>query len=60
MDAEVDLCSDGKEYYLQARLNINIRGLDREVAQQLVDIADQTCPCSKAIRGNVNAEINLL
>jgi Ohr subfamily peroxiredoxin len=60
IDAEVDLCSDGKEYSLQARLNISIPGLDREVAQQLVDIAHQTCPYSKAIRGNVNVEINLL
>lgn len=60
IDAEVDLCTDGKEYSLQARLNISIPGLDREVAQQLVDAAHQTCPYSKAIRGNVNVEINLL
>jgi lipoyl-dependent peroxiredoxin len=32
----------------------------REVAQALVDEADQTCPYSKAIRGNVDVEINLV
>lgn len=60
IDAEVDLCSDKGEYFLQARLNISLPGLDREAAKQLVEFAEQNCPYSKAIRGNVNAEINLL
>jgi len=45
---------------LQARLNISIPDVDREIAQQLVDAAHQTCPYSKAIRGNVDVEINLI
>lgn len=60
IDAEVDLLADGGDYSLQARLNINIPGVDREIAQQLVDAAQETCPYSKAIKGNVNVEYNLL
>jgi lipoyl-dependent peroxiredoxin len=60
IDAEVDLCVDGKEYSLQARLNISLPGLDRDLAQELIDLADEACPYSKAIRGNVNVEINLV
>lgn len=60
IDAEVDLCSEKGEYFLQARLNISLRGLDKDVAQKLIEYAHQTCPYSKAIRGNVNVEINLV
>ncbi len=60
IDAEVDLTLGEGGYALQARLNVSLPGLDREVAQALVDEAEQTCPYSKAIRGNVNVEINLV
>ena len=60
IDAEVDLLLNEGEYSLQARLNVNLPGLDRDVAQALVDAAHQTCPYSKATRGNINAAINLV
>jgi organic hydroperoxide reductase OsmC/OhrA len=47
-------------YYLSARLNVSLPGLDREVAQALADAAHQTCPYSKATRGNINVVINLI
>ena len=53
IDAEVDLCLTGAEFSLQARLNVNLPGLSQEVAQQLVDLSHETCPYSKAIKGNV-------
>lgn len=60
IDAEVDLCNIDGEYFLQARLNITIPGVERQVAQAIVDSAHQTCPYSKAIRGNVPVTINLV
>ena len=60
IDAEVDLCLLDGAYSLQARLNVSLPGLAREVAQALTDAAHQTCPYSKAIRGNVDVVINLL
>ena len=59
IDAEVDLCLTDGAFFLQARLNISLPGLERVVAQALADAAHQTCPYSKAIRGNVDVEINL-
>jgi lipoyl-dependent peroxiredoxin len=44
MDAEVDLWMTGGAYSLQARLNVSLPGVEREVAQALVDAAHQTCP----------------
>lgn len=60
IDAEVDLCSDEAGYFLQARLNVSLPGLERDVARQVVDLAHQTCPYSKAIEGNVKVEYNIV
>lgn len=60
IDAEIDLVADKGAYSLKARLNISLPGLDAEVAKQLVNEAQQTCPYSKAIKGNVDVEYNLV
>jgi osmotically inducible protein OsmC len=60
IDAEVDLNVDDGAYFLRARLNVSLPGVDREVARSLTDEAHQTCPYSKAIRGNVDVVINLI
>src|SRR5215208_1490979 len=60
VDAEVDLGTNDGGYLLRARLNVSLPGLDREVAQEIVDAAHQICPYSKATRGNIDAQINLL
>jgi Ohr subfamily peroxiredoxin len=60
IDAEVDLGATGDAYFLQARLNVALPGLDRDVAQQIIDAAHQTCPYSKATRGNIDVTITLV
>lgn len=60
VDAEIDLRHGERGYVLQARLNVALPGLDRETARALVDAAHQTCPYSKATRGNIEVEINLV
>lgn len=60
IDAEVDLALVDGAYFLQARLNISLPGIERETAQALADAAHQTCPYSKAIRGNVDVVINVI
>jgi lipoyl-dependent peroxiredoxin len=60
IDAEVDLNQGESGYFLSARLNVSAPGLAREVAQALVDEAHQTCPYSKAMRGNVEVMTTLV
>ncbi len=60
IDAEVDLGVTGDRYFLRARLNITLLGLERSVAHAIVDAAHQTCPYSKAVRGNIEVAINLV
>jgi Ohr subfamily peroxiredoxin len=59
VDAEVDLCLWGDGYSLQARLNVSVPGLSRDIAQALIDAAHQTCPYSKALQGNVPVQLTL-
>ena len=60
VDAEVDLGTTGGAYFLQARLNVRLPGLEREVAQALVDGAHETCPYTKATRDNISVVTNLI
>ena len=60
VDAEVDLCLTGGDYSLKGRLNVSLPGVEREVAQALVDAAHQTCPYSKATRGDIDVAINVV
>ena len=61
IDAEVDLHSSEQDgYYISARLNITLPGLEREKALALVEAGHQICPYSKATRGNIGLEINVL
>ena len=60
VDAEVDLCKDEGGYFLQARLNVSLPGLDREVAQSLLEAAEKTCPYSKALHNSISIETRLV
>ncbi len=59
IDAEVDLILTGDAYSLQARLNVSLPDLPREIAQSLVDAAHQTCPYSKALRDSIPVVVSL-
>ncbi|KJZ63816.1 organic hydroperoxide resistance protein [Pseudomonas fluorescens] len=60
VDAEVDLGKTEDVFFLQARLNVSLPGLDPAVARAVVDGAHQRCPYSKATRGNIDVTINLV
>ncbi|WP_440409122.1 organic hydroperoxide resistance protein [Neorhizobium petrolearium] len=59
VDAEVDLGMTDGAYFLQARLNVSLPGLEAELARALVEEAHETCPYSKATRGNIHVELNV-
>jgi Ohr subfamily peroxiredoxin len=60
VDAEIDLGKSENAFFLQARLNVSLPGLDPTIARKVVELAHQTCPYSKATRGNIDVEINLI
>ncbi|PTR01395.1 Ohr subfamily peroxiredoxin [Mucilaginibacter yixingensis] len=59
VDAEVDLGTNENGFLLQARLHVNLPGLSADEAKAIVEAAHNTCPYSKATRGNINITISV-
>ncbi|MBD9630061.1 MULTISPECIES: organic hydroperoxide resistance protein [Pseudomonadaceae] len=59
VDAEVELVHGEQGFFLRAHLAVHLPGLDPELAQRLLDAAQQSCPYSKALRGNVAVTLSL-
>ncbi len=59
IEADVSLgkTAGGAHYALAARLNISLPGLDDAQKRQLVEAAHDTCPYSRATRGNIDVEL---
>ncbi len=60
IDTEVDLVTDSGQYFIQARLNVSLPGIDPATARELVEGAHEICPYSKATRGNINVTLNVI
>ena len=60
VDMEVDLVNADDGFFLRARLNVTLPGVDRETAQRIVDGAHQLCPYSKATRGNIDVTLAVI
>ncbi|ASY71922.1 peroxiredoxin [Sinorhizobium fredii USDA 205] len=60
VDAEIDLNVDDGSYFLRARLNVSVPGIERELAEEIIEAAHDICPYSKATRGNIDVATNLL
>src|SRR5690348_2004977 len=52
VDAEIDLNRGGDGFFLRARLNVSLPGVDRAAAETLAEAAHGICPYSKALHGN--------
>jgi len=59
VDAEIDLVNGAGAFLLQARLAVSLPGIDRDVAQELIDAAHAVCPYSKAVHGNIDVVTTL-
>ena len=60
VDAEIKLNLADGAFFLSARLDVSLPGLDREVAEELIHAAHGICPYSKATHGNIAVETNLV
>jgi lipoyl-dependent peroxiredoxin len=58
IDTEVDLCTNDDGYFLKARHNVSLPGLDHQTAQAIVDAGEKLCPYTKATQGNIAVEFN--
>jgi Ohr subfamily peroxiredoxin len=59
IDASVDIGPIPQGFGIAVRMKIDLPGLDRAVAQDLVNAAHQVCPYSNATRGNIDVDLTL-
>lgn len=57
--AEIDLKESKGAYSLRARLNVRLPGMERQIADRLIEGAHGVCPYSKATLGSVDVVTNL-
>ena len=59
VDIEVDLGHTGGAYFLQARIDVRMPGVDPNVAEAIAHAAHAMCPYSKAVHGNIDVVTNV-
>lgn len=59
IDATVGIGPIPQGFGIEVQMNIQLPGMDRAVAQALVDKAHQVCPYSNATRGNIDVTLTL-
>jgi osmotically inducible protein OsmC len=59
VQCSVTLFQDGEAYGLSAVLNVDLKGLDSQKAQELVTKAHEICPYSVGTRGNMVVELQV-
>ncbi|MES2771429.1 MAG: organic hydroperoxide resistance protein [Pseudomonadota bacterium] len=59
IDASVDIGPIPAGFGIAVRLVVSLPGMERAVAQDLLDSAHQVCPYSNATRGNIEVELSL-
>lgn len=58
--SKVTLLKEGESgFKLEVALDVAVEGLSQKEAEALVAEAHQTCPYSKAVRGNINVAIHV-
>jgi Ohr subfamily peroxiredoxin len=59
VDIQVDLLQTGADYFLRARFDVSLPGLDQATAEAIAHEADLICPYSKATRNNIDVALNV-
>ena len=60
VDAQIDLNLLDGAFFLSARLDVSLPGVDRAVGEELIQAAHGICPYSKAVHGNIAVESHLV
>jgi Ohr subfamily peroxiredoxin len=60
VDTAIDLNNANGAFFLRARLDVSVPGVDRAVAQELIEAAHGICPYSKAVHGNIEVTTTLV
>ena len=59
IDSSVGIGPIPAGFGIEVKLVVNLPGMDRDVAQKLIEAAHQVCPYSNATRGNIEVDLSL-
>jgi lipoyl-dependent peroxiredoxin len=59
VDASVDIGPIPQGFGIAVKMVVNLPGMDRTAAQDLINTAHQVCPYSNATRGNIVVDLSL-
>ncbi len=59
IEAEVSLGQSGDKLGIAAKLHVKLPGMDKAQAEELVELAHQTCPYSNATRNNIDVVLTV-
>jgi len=57
--AEVGIGPAGQGFGLAATLHVNLPGMDKAAARELMELAHQVCPYSNATRNNIEVKLDV-
>ena len=57
--SEVSLGQSGQKLGIAAKLHVKLPGMDKKLAEDLVELAHQTCPYSHATRNNIDVTLTV-
>jgi Ohr subfamily peroxiredoxin len=60
VDTQIDLNMEGNAFFLRASMRLSVPGVEREVAEELAEIAHGICPYSKAVHGNIEVSTTVV
>ena len=60
VDIKVDVGQTGPGWFLGARFTVRVPGVAQELAEELVHMAHQICPYSKAVHGNIDVAVDVI
>lgn len=60
IDASVDFGAIPQGFGIAVKMEITLPGMERAVAQDLIDSAHKVCPYSNATRGNIDVDLKLV
>ena len=60
VDIQVNIGETGPAWFLGAKFNVRIPGVDQAVAEALAHSAHQICPYSQAVKGNIEVAMDVV
>jgi osmotically inducible protein OsmC len=60
VEVSISLNKDGNNMSLSGKITVKAPGMDHEALQQLADTAHAVCPYSKAVKGNMDMQVEVM